>query len=230
MADVLASLRTVFGQRQMAAGERDLVGDTAPFVAASLVAWWTTVRPAAFGLTATWATRAPAVVAIAGIALTATVIVRGMRYLIAIALASFVLPCAVTWVLGPENATALSDPWEVFVGAIAWTVWTIVLVYKYGQTVGKKVMGIRVVRMDGSRVSFARFFFLRWLAVAVISWIVSVVGAAMHLHFLGNLVSLVDALLIFGAAHRCLHDYIADTQVVTAESSPNATLEGSRRL
>jgi uncharacterized RDD family membrane protein YckC len=118
----------------------------------------------------------------------------------------------------------------VFVGAIAWTVWTIVLVYKYGQTVGKKVMGIRVVRMDGSRVSFARFFFLRWLAVAVISWIVSVVGAAMHLHFLGNLVSLVDALLIFGAAHRCLHDYIADTQVVTAESSPNATLEGSRRL
>ncbi len=36
--------------------------------------------------------------------------------------------------------------------------------------------------------------------------------------------------MIFGAAHRCLHDYIADTQVVTAESSPNATLEGSRGL
>jgi len=110
-----------------------------------------------------------------------------------------------------------------FVALIAWAVWNVVLVYKYGQTVGKKVMGIRVVRMDGSRVTFARFFFLRWMAMAVITWICSAIS-----HALGNVVSLVDALVIFGAAHRCLHDYIADTQVVTAESSPNATLEGSR--
>jgi hypothetical protein len=48
-------------------------------------------------------------------------------------------------------------------------------------------------------------------------------------NFAGYLVTLVDALMIFGAASRCLHDLIADTQVVTAESSPNATLEGSRR-
>jgi uncharacterized RDD family membrane protein YckC len=118
----------------------------------------------------------------------------------------------------------------VFVGIIAWTVWNIVLLYKYGQTIGKKVMGIRVVRMDGSRVTFARFFFLRGLAMGVIVWVVSLVGMAVHLHFLGNIVSLVDYLMIFGAAHRCLHDYIADTQVVTAESSPNATLEGAQRL
>ena len=118
----------------------------------------------------------------------------------------------------------------VGVAAIAWTIWQIVLLYKYGQTVGKKVLGIRVVRMDGSRVSFARFFFLRGLAMAVIVWIISAIGLAIHARFIGNLVTLVDYLLIFGAAHRCLHDYIADTQVVTAESSPNATLEGSRRL
>jgi uncharacterized RDD family membrane protein YckC len=114
----------------------------------------------------------------------------------------------------------------VFIGMIAWLVWNIVLLYKYGKTIGKKVMGIRVVRMDGSRVGFARFLFLRWLAVAAIGW----VGLAIHQRFLGNLVSLVDVLMIFGAAHRCLHDYIADTKVVTAESSPNATLEGSQRL
>ncbi len=118
----------------------------------------------------------------------------------------------------------------VFIGMTAWVVWQIVLLYKYGQTVGKKVMGIRVVRMDGSRVSFARFFFLRGLAMAVIAWIVSAVGMAIHIPFIGNFVSLIDALLIFGPARRCLHDYIADTQVVTAESSPNATLEGARRL
>ena len=111
----------------MGAGERDVLGDTAPFIAASLVAWWTTVRPAAFGVAGSWSTRAPSLVALAGIALTAMVIVRGLRHLVAIALSSFVLPCAVTWVLGPENATALSDPWEVFVGAIAWTAIGVVL-------------------------------------------------------------------------------------------------------
>ena len=118
----------------------------------------------------------------------------------------------------------------VAIGMLAWVVWNIVLLYKYGQTVGKKVMGIRAVRMDGSRVSFARFFFLRGLATAVIVWIISVITLLIHIPFIGNVVGLIDSLLIFGPARRCLHDYIADTQVVTAESSPNATLEGSRRL
>jgi uncharacterized RDD family membrane protein YckC len=112
--------------------------------------------------------------------------------------------------------------------AIGWTIWNIVLLYKYGQTVGKKVLGIRVVRMDGSRVSFARFFFLRGLAIAIIGAIVGGIGGAMHFRFAGNIVTLADYLMIFGAARLCLHDRIADTQVVTAASSPNATLEGAR--
>jgi uncharacterized RDD family membrane protein YckC len=112
---------------------------------------------------------------------------------------------------------------------LGWLIWNIVLLYRYGQTVGKKVMGIRVVRMDGSRVSFPRFLFVRWLACAFILGIVSGVLQLLHVPFAG-LIGWVDCLLIFGAARRCLHDYIADTQVVTAESSPNATLEGSRGL
>ena len=112
------------------------------------------------------------------------------------------------------------------VAGIAWTVWTIVLLYRYGQTVGKKVMGIRVVRTDGSRVTFARFFFLRGLAIGIIGAVVGGIGGAMHFQFAGNIVTLVDYLMIFGAARRCLHDFIADTQVATAASSPNATLAG----
>jgi uncharacterized RDD family membrane protein YckC len=111
---------------------------------------------------------------------------------------------------------------------LGWLVWTIVLLYRYGQTVGKKVLGIRVVRMDGSRVSFARFFFLRWLGMAVLGGILGGICGALHIRYVGNMIGLVDALFIFGAAHRCLHDYIADTQVVTAESSLHATLEGAR--
>jgi uncharacterized RDD family membrane protein YckC len=115
----------------------------------------------------------------------------------------------------------------MFAAMIGWLVWNIVLLYKYGQTIGKKAMGIRVVRMDGSRVSFARFFFLRWLAMAVLGGVVGGIFGALNIRFLGNMTGLIDCLFIFGAAHRCIHDYIADTQVVTAESSRHATLEGS---
>jgi uncharacterized RDD family membrane protein YckC len=115
-----------------------------------------------------------------------------------------------------------------FVAVIAWSVWNIVLMYKYGQTFGKKVMGIRIVRMDGTRMSFARFFFLRCLVTGIIGAVIGgVATAATHFRFAGNLFTLADYLLIFGVAHRCIHDYIADTQVVTAESSLHATLEGS---
>jgi len=111
---------------------------------------------------------------------------------------------------------------------LGWFIWTIVLLYRYGQTIGKKVLGIRVVRMDGSRVSFPRFFFLRWLGMAVLGAIFGAICGALHIRYVGNSIGLIDALFIFGAAHRCLHDYIADTQVVTAESSTHATLEGAR--
>lgn len=114
------------------------------------------------------------------------------------------------------------------VGSLGWIIWNIVLLYKYGQTVGKKALGIRVVRMDGSRVSFPRFVFLRWLAMAVIGGIVGGICGALHIPFVGNLVGIADILFIFGPACRCLHDFVADTQVVTAASSPNATLEGAR--
>ncbi len=82
--------------------------------------------------------------------------------------------------------------------------------------------------MDGSRVSFARFFFLRGLAIGIIGAIVGGIGGALHFRFAGNIVTLVDYLMIFGASSRCLHDLIADTRVVTAASSPHATLEGSQ--
>jgi uncharacterized RDD family membrane protein YckC len=101
---------------------------------------------------------------------------------------------------------------------IAYLGYSISLVYRFGQTFGKKMMGLRVVRMDGSRVTFARFFFLRYLPLGLIGMI----------PYIGSLVSLVDSVLIFRDSSRCLHDEIADTRVVTAESSPNATLAGSR--
>lgn len=100
---------------------------------------------------------------------------------------------------------------------VAYTVYSAILVYRYGQSFGKRMVGIRVVRTDGSRVAFGRFFLLRWLPI----------GALGAIPTLGSLVSLADSLAIFGNKRRCLHDYIADTRVVTAASAPHATLAGA---
>jgi len=103
---------------------------------------------------------------------------------------------------------------------LAWGIYNIVLVYNYGQTWGKKMMGIRIVRKDGSRMSFARFFWLRGV----------VYGLCAAIPFVGWIVRLVDKLMIFREGHQCFHDVIADTIVVTADSSQHATLAGSRQF
>jgi uncharacterized RDD family membrane protein YckC len=101
---------------------------------------------------------------------------------------------------------------------VAWGIYNIVLVYRQGQTWGKKVMGIRMVRVDGSRMSFARFFWLRGV----------VYGVCCLIPFIGWPIRLIDKLLIFRPSRQCLHDTIADTVVVTASSSAQATLAGAR--
>jgi uncharacterized RDD family membrane protein YckC len=75
-----------------------------------------------------------------------------------------------------------------------------------GQTVGKALLKIRIVRSDGSPASFARIVGLRYLTTSVLAAI----------PVAGTIYGLVDVLLIFRASRRCLHDNIADTIVVTA--------------
>ena len=105
-----------------------------------------------------------------------------------------------------------------FALAVGWGIYNIVLVYQYGQTFGKKVMDIRMVRTDGSRMSYARYFFLRNV----------VYGLLCLIPFIGWPIRLIDKLLIFRDSRQCLHDSIADTTVATAASTPRATLAGSR--
>jgi uncharacterized RDD family membrane protein YckC len=89
------------------------------------------------------------------------------------------------------------------IGLIAWNC---VLLSRNGQTLAKKLLGIRVVRADGSHCGLARIFFARYLPVAVL-------GAV---PFIGSLFTLADALLIFRDNRRCIHDEFADTIVVKA--------------
>jgi uncharacterized RDD family membrane protein YckC len=85
-------------------------------------------------------------------------------------------------------------------------IYTLVLLYRSGQTIGKKIVGIRIVRTDGSRAGLLRILGLRYIVPGVISAI----------PLLGFFFALADALVIFGEQRRCIHDYIADTIVVDA--------------
>jgi len=92
--------------------------------------------------------------------------------------------------------------WLPLIGFIAWCWLTILFVARNGQSIGKKMLGIKVVRSDGSRASLGRIFLLR----NVVNTLLGMVP------FYG----LVDALLIFGEARQCVHDKIADTIVIKA--------------
>jgi uncharacterized RDD family membrane protein YckC len=74
-----------------------------------------------------------------------------------------------------------------------------------GQSLGKKALGIRIVRSDGSQATFGRILGLRYAPV----WLVSLIP-------LVGVVTLVDVLFIFRESRQCLHDNIADTVVVRA--------------
>lgn len=77
---------------------------------------------------------------------------------------------------------------------------------KRGQSVGKRLLDIRIVRRDGSRAGLLRLFGLRYAANS----------AMMVIPFIGWIYGLVDTLAIFGSNRRCIHDHIADTIVIKA--------------
>ncbi len=82
------------------------------------------------------------------------------------------------------------------------------MLHRFRASIGKRSAGIRMVRSDGSEAELWRLIFVRGLP----QWLISGLGILLPVI---NLLTLVDVLFIFGKPHRCLHDYIADTIVVT---------------
>src|SRR3954463_5280101 len=88
------------------------------------------------------------------------------------------------------------------IGFAVWSWLTIRAVLADGQSLGKKITGIKVTRKDGSRASIGRIFWLR----NVVNGLLSIIP----------LYGLIDSLFIFAESRQCLHDKIADTIVVVA--------------
>jgi uncharacterized RDD family membrane protein YckC len=74
-----------------------------------------------------------------------------------------------------------------------------------GQTLGKKWLAIRIVRMDEAPVDFVSGFLLR----SMLPWFLGLIP------LVGGIFGLADLLFIFGEQKRCIHDLIAGTKVVT---------------
>ena len=105
---------------------------------------------------------------------------------------------------GHFNPLALAGAglWLPLIGLIAWCWLTILFVTRNGQSIGKKMVAIKVVRSDGSQATLGRIFLLRNVVNTVLAFV--------------PLYGLVDILLIFGEARQCVHDKIADTIVIRA--------------
>jgi uncharacterized RDD family membrane protein YckC len=114
---------------------------------------------------------------------------------------AYVLQEPLVWTSAMSNSIALS-----LLLLLIWSAVTCVLVARNGQTIGKKALGIKVVRSDGSPASLGRIFWLRNVANMVPTMV----------PFVGIAYSLVEILFIYGVRQQCLHDLIADTIVVRA--------------
>jgi uncharacterized RDD family membrane protein YckC len=73
-----------------------------------------------------------------------------------------------------------------------------------GQTVGKKLVGIKIVRTDGSTPPLPHILLRRQGPISLIQMI----------PFVGPLLGLIDVVMIFRGSRQCVHDQIADTCVI----------------
>ncbi|HEY8102418.1 MAG TPA: RDD family protein [Burkholderiaceae bacterium] len=107
------------------------------------------------------------------------------------------------------SRAGLKPPFALTLGLTAMGFVFFLLVHGYflkrdGQTVGKKIVGIRITDLDNGIPQFSKIILLRYLPISCVSLIPAV----------GQILAMIDPLFIFRSDHRCVHDLIAKTKVV----------------
>ena len=82
------------------------------------------------------------------------------------------------------------------------------LLFNRQQTIGKWLLGMKIIGMEQLDVPPGKLYGLRYLLFHVLAQVPGI-----------NLVMLVDPLLIFRSDRRCLHDLLAGTQVLQAPAN-----------
>lgn len=96
-------------------------------------------------------------------------------------------------------------------GAMGFVVFLLVQGYflnESGQTIGKKILGTKIVTLDNQKPEFVKLILLRYLTIHAIG----------QIPFVGGIFGFVNAIFIFfGDQRQCLHDRFAGTKVVMAK-------------
>lgn len=93
------------------------------------------------------------------------------------------------------------------IGVLILAVYQWYLIATRGQSLAKKWLHIRIVKLDGCLPGFVHGVLLR-------AWVMSLIT---NVPYVGGIVGLVDLLMIFGQERRCLHDLIASTRVIVGD-------------
>ncbi len=101
---------------------------------------------------------------------------------------------------------------------LAYCIFNLVCLYRSGQTIAKKMVGIRIVNVDGSRTPLWKIIVLRYGIYFILSIVVNVLR---NVPLVGSLAAglfsiffLVDSCFIFRGDRRTIHDHVAGTIVV----------------
>jgi uncharacterized RDD family membrane protein YckC len=106
---------------------------------------------------------------------------------------------------GVEPSLATQVGWSVF-GLAVFLLVHGYLLHRNGQTLAKRLLGMKIVDLGGAKPQLAKLVGLRYFVPQLI-YLVPVVGM---------IIGLVGILLIFRSDRRPLHDLIAGTRVVRA--------------
>ena len=112
-----------------------------------------------------------------------------------------------------------------FAGSLAWFAAYLYLMVEYGQTPGKALMGLQIVRGDGRPVGFLRGAIVRTLAFPLLLVAIVAIVARFSPNMLASLgedglrglfagLIVISYLTIFGRNRRTFNDYLAGTHVV----------------
>jgi uncharacterized RDD family membrane protein YckC len=98
----------------------------------------------------------------------------------------------------------------IFIFCIALALYAPILLVKWnGQTVGKRIAGIRVIQTSGEKFDFIQAFFREGIVKGLLIALIAV--------FTFFLLPLINYLWpLWDAENRCLHDFLCSTRVVEA--------------
>jgi uncharacterized RDD family membrane protein YckC len=124
----------------------------------------------------------------------------------------YVIMAIVLGLLGVEGTTFIGRAILNIVGGVIGVALFVAINFRFlskGQTVGKLVIGTRIVADDGSLIPvdqlIVKRYLIIWGASVLISTIVPLLG----------IITIVDPLMIFRENHKCLHDELAGSKVIS---------------